>query len=281
MFKKIRNIDINTALFISATALMLTESSLFTTKQTECNLEVNLVVSSNTVTDNDNTFGISSYGSISEEDLIYKKEQELLKEQKEEVVEVKPDEEYSGMALSHEYEDFIIETAEEYNVPAEAILCLGNIESGGTWEVDPEKENGNYGKFQLNACNVKQIHEHFKRYPTIEETREALKYDDEFNAEAAIWITTLIIESTNCQNTNELAGYYNGGGDWRNIKRSVNYTHVFTTNMETYFPGKLDEVNEQIKNYKKPEEEKKFNRQLDEGILANNKFDRKTVKKLV
>ena len=220
------------------------------------------------------------YTACDIEEIKYENYQRLMDDEIEPVEEIK---EYSGMALSHEYEEYISEKAEEYNVPVEAVLCLGNIENGGKWECNGVSSNGNYGQFQINVCNLKMIHNHFGWFETVEETKDALINDDEKNAEAAIWIMSLIIEKSNCKSSKDLSGTYNGGGDWKNIPHSVSYTYAFADNMNKYFPGKLEEVDEKIKNYKKPEPEKKRNTNLENDILAlqTNELDNNFVKKLV
>ena len=204
----------------------------------------------------------------------YQEYEKMKAELEEEKKEAEANKEYSGMALSHEYEDYIRRTAAEYNIPAELMLCLGNVETGETWGCNGVYSNGNYGQFQINICNLKQIHEHFKWGSTIEETGEMLKNDDEKNAEAAIWLVSLILKYHSYPTFQGICQSYNGGPN------KVNYAYICANYMDKYFPDKLAEVEEQLRNYTPKEPDRKHNRQLENDILAD-RIDKKNVKKLV
>ena len=289
MLKKIKNLELNTSLVFLATAFVLADVSLFSFTVDGHDEPVEMITESSTLEDNElSRLEVESMicDPISEEELIYGNAQEI-KEMREEMVlerqkqkeEEEAAKEYSGMALSHEYENYIVEKAEEYNIPGEVMLCLGNVETGGTWDCTGVVSNGNYGNFQINWCNVKQIHDHFHWYDTVDETREALKDDAEKNAEAAIWLVSRILECNHCQTFQTLCMSYNGSPN------RVNYAYACAGIMDKYFPGKLAEVEEEIRNYEKPEEEehKKHNPQIEGEVLAFNtdKLDKKYVKKLV
>lgn len=232
------------------------------------------------VADNTSTSGSLgiTYREIDIEEHAYR-EYQVLKEEMEKEAKIrerkqKASAEYSGMALSHEYEDYIRKTAEEYNVPAELMLCLGNVETGGTWECTGVYSNGNYGNFQINWCNIDQIHNHFKWFDTVEETRDALLNDAEKNAEAAIWLVTLIIERNQCYSFQGVCQCYNGSPN------RVMYANICTSYMNKFFPNKMEEVEEKLRCHTPKKEEKKVNTQLEDNELAN-KLDKNNVKKLV
>ena len=127
---------------------------------------------------------------------------------------------------------------------------------------------------QINYSNIQQIHDHFHWYATVDETREALKNDEEKNAEAAIWLVSRILECYHCQSFHNLCMAYNGSPN------KVNYAYACANIMNEYFPGKLSEIEEEIKNYEKPEKEEKRNYNLEDSVLAYG-IDKKYVKKLV
>lgn len=289
MLKKIKNLELNTSLIFLTTALVFADISIASFGFNNNNESIEMIAESTTLEDVEleklDTVIMTS-DPISEEELLYGTEEEIKELQKELALEKQKrkeeeeaNKEYSGMALSHQYENYIVEKSEEYNVPPEVMLCLGNVETGGTWDCTGVCSNGNYGNFQINWSNIKQIHEHFGWYDTIDETREALKDDEEKNAEAAIWIVSRILECYHCQNFQTLCMSYNGSAN------RVNYAYACAGIMDKYFPGKLEEVEEGIRNYEKPQEDEhiKYNPEYGYGFFAYNvdEIDKKYVKKLV
>lgn len=285
MLKKIKKLDVDKKLFIATTLLAFLDLGIcaFELSRTSEPVQVVGVIEEATALDgcelvnlDIDTNDVMVSDPITEDEFLYGTEEEIkeLKEERaREKEEAENNKEYSGMALSHEYENYIVEKAEEYNIPGEVMLCLGNVETGGTWDCTGVVSNGNYGNFQINSCNIRQIHDHFGWYATVEETRDALKNDAEKNAEAAIWLVSRILECNHCQSFQTLCMSYNGSPN------RVNYAYACAGIMNEYFPGKLEEVEEGIRNYEKPEEEKhKYN--LEDSILAYG-IDKKYVKKLV
>lgn len=154
--------------------------------------------------------------------------------------------EYSGMALDNELEDYIKEKCYEvienniYDVSLteedlfRIIMTLGEKESNGTWSCDGViSKTNDYGQFQINKCNHKDI------YENLGYTSDDLLNDRYKNTDAAIYlICNNILTHPKCKSIEDVFGMYNGWSNWRNIKRSVKYSENCLNIMEEYFGTK-------------------------------------------
>ena len=169
--------------------------------------------------------------------------QHILDEQLEEVVDTMIEEEinesnYSGMKVSHEYEDYLKEVCQkysekfdiDYNTLYKIVMTIGYRESAGNWN-----NNGVYsktndlGEFQINTCNVKEATELFGY------TMDDLKNDRYKNANYAVYHICTIIRHNKCKSLEDVFGMYNGWTGWRKMKDAVNYSRGCMEIMNEYF----------------------------------------------
>ena len=145
---------------------------------------------------------------------------------------------YSGMNLTHEYEEYIkelcINYADEYNLDSDElfknVLVIGDQESDGKWNnngvVSPTED---YGVFQINIVNHKKIEE------KLGYTTEELLNDQYKNADAAVWIIANIMVNDYCKNDADIYGMYNGWINWENYDSSVEYVDNCLARNDMYF----------------------------------------------
>jgi len=148
------------------------------------------------------------------------------------------EDEYSGMNVSHEYEDYIKELcskyADIYNLEYEdlykAVMTIGDQESNGTWNndgiVSPTED---YGVFQINIANHESIEEEFGY------TTEDLLNDPYKNAEAAIWIISRNMASKFCETEEDIYGMYNGWITWSEKDECIKYVDDCLSRADEYF----------------------------------------------
>ena len=178
-----------------------------------------------------------------------KETEEILEEQYEEVadniVEEMNNEEkkYSGMALSHEYEDYLKHLCSEYaknndsvneDLLYRVVMTIGYRESAGNWNNSGVVSSTyDVGVFQINKCNFKDAQEKFGF------TENDLRYNDEANAIYAVSFIGDIMSRENCnsiEDTYRTYGKYNGGNNWINKKQAVNYAKGCMEIQNEYFP---------------------------------------------
>ena len=145
---------------------------------------------------------------------------------------------YSGMNLSHEYEDYIrglCDTyAENYNLNSDElfqnVLVIGDQESDGKWNnngvISPTND---YGEFQINITN----HDIIER--KLGYTSEDLLNDQYKNAEAAVWMISNIMCNEYCNNIEDVYGMYNGWINWAEKEDSVKYVDSCLARNDLYF----------------------------------------------
>ena len=133
---------------------------------------------------------------------------------------------YSGMKLSHEFEDFIkglcLEYSEKYDIDYnklyKVMLTIGYRESAGEWNNNGVwSKTNDLGKYQINVCNL----------PTAKDVLGYTAKDLQFNkykcATFAAYQICTIINNPKCQSEIDIYGMYNGWTSWRNKPSSVNY----------------------------------------------------------
>lgn len=151
-------------------------------------------------------------------------------------------ENYSGMALSHEFEDEIKELAEKYEIPYQIVLTIGHQESDGNWNnngvISPTND---YGEFQINECNLAYIEKN------LGHTKEEILYDSIKNAEACMFLLKDIMNSDDITSLDDIFGMYNGWVNWKNKKISVNYVSNCNNIINEYFPDYEYQVKNKIK----------------------------------
>lgn len=174
----------------------------------------------------------------------YDESSKILDEQLDAIVEEKVNNEisnnnnYSGMKLSHEYEDYLkglcLKYSEQfeldYNTLYKIVMTIGYRESSGEWN-----NNGVYsktndlGEFQVNTCNLKDAKEVFGY------TQNDLQYDRYKNANYAIYHMCTTIKHPKCKSIEDVFGMYNGWTKWRQVPASVNYARGCMEIMNDYF----------------------------------------------
>lgn len=156
--------------------------------------------------------------------------------------------EYSGMALSHEYEDEIKRIASEYGIPYQVMLIIGYRESDGKWDNNGKISSTNdYGEFQINIRNHPYIEEH------LGYTTEDLLNDPIKNAEAAAYLIRDVMNHRKVEDLNDIFGMYNGWTGWENKEMSVNYVAGCNKIKETYFSEFVYDHSEYINSNKEVE----------------------------
>lgn len=138
---------------------------------------------------------------------------------------------YSGMALSHEFEDDLKKLAESYHIPYQILLTIGYRESGGNWNTNGVISSTNdYGQFQINECNLAYLEE------KLGCTREEILNDPLKNAEACLYLLNDIIKREDVTTLEDIFGMYNGWVNWENKPLAVEYVDACMEIVDTYFP---------------------------------------------
>ena len=137
---------------------------------------------------------------------------------------------YSGMALSNEFEDEIKKIAQEYDVDYQIVLTVGERESGGKWNNNGViSKTNDYGVFQINQCNLDYIEKNLG-YTKDEVLHEPIK-----NAESCIYLLTDIINREEVDTLEEIFGMYNGWVRWDEKSQSVEYSNACCDIISDYF----------------------------------------------
>jgi len=138
---------------------------------------------------------------------------------------------YSGMALDNEFEDDIKMISDEYNIPYQVVLTIGERESGGSWNNNGIISSTNdYGVFQINECNLSYIED------KLGYTKEEILYDSVKNAEACVFLLNDIISRDDVTTLDDIFGMYNGWVNWEKKSQSVNYVNACLEIVDEYFP---------------------------------------------
>lgn len=158
----------------------------------------------------------------------------ILDQQLEVIAEGMVDEEinsanYSGMKVSHEYENLIKKVCLEYSESKDvdydllyrAMMTIGYRESAGEWNNSGVKsKTDDVGVFQINKCNFKDAKERYGY------TESDLRYDDTKNLYFACDMVCSIMKAVNCESEETLKRVwprYNGGPKGESKKASINY----------------------------------------------------------
>lgn len=161
--------------------------------------------------------------------------------QEAELIIAEDEKEYSGMALSNEYEDYLHDKCSEYQEKYELdisdedllkiMLTIGEQESHGSWDTNGVVSSTNdYGQFQINKCNHKDI------YDELGYTQDELLNDEYKNADAAIWLMCEnILTNKHCETIEDVFGMYNGWIGWENKRQSRNYSDSCIEILDNYF----------------------------------------------
>ncbi len=145
---------------------------------------------------------------------------------------------YSGMNLSNEYEDYIRNLCDKYALEYDLdqdelfknVLVIGDQESNGTWNTNGiVSETNDYGQFQINVANHEMIED--KLGITVDE----LLNDPKKNAEAAIFIIANIMISDYCMTDEDIYGMYNGWINWEEKEDSIKYVDGCLARYNMYF----------------------------------------------
>lgn len=151
------------------------------------------------------------------------------------ISEIEPQEEdlidnYSGLKISNELEDYVKEISQKYDVPYEAILAIGNTESSGNWNTSGViSKTNDYGLFQINECNLYDIK------MNLGYSKEEILYDDKANCEACVYLVNNIMNNANCETIDDIFGMYNGWINWKEKETSVDYVNKCNKCLDTYF----------------------------------------------
>ena len=198
-------------------------------------------ITANDFIDNANTTFIISESTSSDNDLEVNNKEIYLHTQ--EVIDKDEKCDYSGMELSHEYEDYIRSLCEKYakiyDLDAEKlyqiVLTIGDQESNGTWQTNGIiSKTNDYGQFQINEINHKVIEEELGITP------EELLNDPYKNAEAAVWLIANIMTNEYCNKDEDIYGMYNGWINWESKQSAIKYVDNCLARNDQYFAsGKL------------------------------------------
>ena len=151
---------------------------------------------------------------------------------------VEENQEYSGMNVSHSFEDYIKELCEkyaskydlDYDTLYETVMVIGDQESDGKWNnngvISPTED---YGEFQINITNHQRIEEKFGY------TTDDLLNDKYKNAAAAVWIVSNIMTTDYCETAEDAYGMYNGWINWKEKEDCVKYVDGCLARADEYF----------------------------------------------
>lgn len=212
---KIRNLRYNAAIFALTTSVSLISvgSVVYTFMPTD-EIEIyrinDLDIENNNISTNIEKVVINEYQQV--EAIVSKKQ-------------------YSGMNLSNEFEDEIKQLAQNYGIPYQIVLTIGERESGGLWNNNGIISSTNdYGEFQINECNLAYIEEN------LGFTKEEILNDPIKNAEACIFLLRDILNREDVNTIAEIFGMYNGWIGWENKPLEVIYSDSCCEIINDYFP---------------------------------------------
>ena len=138
---------------------------------------------------------------------------------------------YSGMALSNELEDEIKRLSDDYGIPYQIVLTIGEQESGGTWNTNGVISSTNdYGLFQINGANLSYIN------TKLGFTKDEILNDPIKNTEACLFLLNDITSRDDVDTLDDIFGMYNGWINWQKKKMSVDYVQNCSKIMNEYFP---------------------------------------------
>lgn len=165
--------------------------------------------------------------------------------------------EYSGMALLHEYEDEIKKIASKYNIPYKVMLIIGDQESNGKWDNNGKISSTNdYGVFQINKRNHAYVKEQLGYTP------DELLNDPIKNADAAAYLIREVMNHKSVKELNDIFGMYNAWTGWETNEQALKYVSQCNERLEKYFPDFEYNHNETIN---EPIEVKRY----DENYMIN------------
>lgn len=139
-------------------------------------------------------------------------------------------EDYSGMALSNELEDEIKRLSDDYGIPYQIVLTIGEQESGGVWNTNGIISSTNdYGLFQINVANLPYIE------TNLGFTKDEILNDPLKNTEACLFLLKDIMTREDVNTLDDIFGMYNGWINWKNKQISVDYVENCNKIINEYF----------------------------------------------
>ncbi len=171
--------------------------------------------------------------------------EELTSEEKVEEPEISK---FYDVPCSQEYQQLIYELCvENGHVPFRVAMAIGHIESGGEWNnVGKVSKTNDYGAFQINSYNFKELRKAFGYQETTEDQerfRNDILYNQEFNARCAIYLMGEWFKSIEPSHYEEMFGKYNGWTNWRQKSVSRAYAQKGLELLDTvYVPLEFDET---------------------------------------
>ncbi len=129
---------------------------------------------------------------------------------------------YYDLPCPLDWQDYIFEMAEKYEVPAQAMFLIIHQESGGLWTTNGVKsETEDYGLPQINQCNLKMIKEN------LGYTKDEILNDPYKSIEAEALILSTIMDeyeyTLDDYDLLNICGTYNGWTNWREKEMSIDY----------------------------------------------------------
>lgn len=135
------------------------------------------------------------------------------------------------MALSNELEDEIKRLSDDYGIPYQIVLTIGEQESGGTWNTNGViSATNDYGLFQINKANLSYIN------TKLGFTEDEILNDPIKNTEACLFLLNDITSRDDVDTLDDIFGMYNGWVNWKKKKMSVDYVQNCSKIMNEYFP---------------------------------------------
>ena len=153
--------------------------------------------------------------------------------------------------ITREYQKMLYEKCRKYDVPFNVMMVIFDNESGSCFNTNGainKNSNGtvDYGLFQINSVNFADIEK------DLEITPDELLNNPEKNMEAACYFVRKIIDRYGQKHIDEMKndiytyifGVYNGGGNYKNISRAVNYANNADIKMKEKYNKTIDELTE-------------------------------------
>lgn len=152
---------------------------------------------------------------------------------------------FVGYENSCEYQKFIHQTCDEYDVPFNVMMTIIDNESDGSFDANGKISDwGDYGYCQINECNHDAI------YQALGITPDELLNNPEKNIEAATYLVSEICkrypEEINLGNYENVFGTYNGWLLWKQKESSIEYVQKAMKKINTIYNKTDGELFERV-----------------------------------
>ena len=152
---------------------------------------------------------------------------------------------FVGYDNACEYQEYIKNMCEEYDVPFNVMMTIIDNESDGKFDSNGKISDwGDYGYCQINECNHDVI------YKTLGITPEQLLNNPEKNIEAAIYLVSEICkkypQEVALEDYENVFGAYNGWVLWKQKQTSVEYVEKAMEKMRNIYNRTDEELYERV-----------------------------------